>query len=486
MKSLRSLRTIFTVFVLSLGAYAQLPTGLNSQSNQNESSQQARPPQTQIPADSPFLGSVAEGKATDEVLRLSILDALDRGLKHNLGLLLGDQGTRAARGARLVALSDLLPHLNSRVAESSQQINLAAFGFPVPPGQAAVIGPFKVFDARATLGQNIFDLTAINNTRAANENVHAAELTYQDARERVVVVIANEYMQLLTSQARMEAAKAQMTTADEIFKQAQDLKKSGVAAGIDVLRAQVQSQLRNQQFIAAENEVGKAKLALARSIGLPAGQAFVVTDKMPVALPTPIPLEVALQHAYDNRSDLKRYESAVRSAELLKKAAIAKALPSVRFDGDYGDIGRSPSSSHGTYSAAVSVKVPIFQGGRVKGEVDQADAELNQRRAELADQKGKVDAEVRTNFMDLESAIKQFQAAQTSLDLANQQLVQSRDRFAAGVAGSLEITQSQESLANANETYISSLYALDLAQARLAFVIGEAEQKIKQFLGESK
>jgi outer membrane protein TolC len=183
---------------------------------------------------------------------------------------------------------------------------------------------------------------------------------------------------------------------------------------------------------------------------------------------------------------LKRAESAVRAAELAKKAAFGKALPSVRFDGDYGDIGPSPTSSHGTYSAAVSLKVPIFQGGKVRGEVEEADAILQERKAELADYKGKIDADVRTNFLDLQSAIKQFQVAQTSVQLANQQLTQSRDRFASGVAGSLEVTQSQEAVAAANETFITSLYALNLTQAKLAFVVGEAEQRIKQFLGESK
>jgi outer membrane protein TolC len=429
---------------------------------------------------------VAEGKATTEVLQISILDALDRGLKHNLGILLGDQGTRAARGAKIVALSDLLPHVTGRVAETSQQTSLAALGFAGLPGFPTIVGPFKYFDARATLGQSIFDLNALNNTRAANENVKAAELTYQDARERVVVVIANIYMELLTSQARLEAAQAELNTANEIFKQSQDLKSSGVAAGIDVLRAQVQSQNRSQQATAAANDVQKTKLALARAIGLPAGQEFEITDKMPLALPEPVSLEMALQHAYDNRNDLKRAESAVRAAELNKKAMEAKWLPSLRFDGDYGDIGPTPGNSHGTYSAAISLKVPIFNGGKTKGEIVEADAALNQRRSELADFKGRIDAEVRTNFFDLQTAIKQFQAAQTTVELANQQLTQSRDRFAAGVAGSLEVTQSQESVAAANENYISSLYALDLSQARLALVLGEAEQKIRKFLGASK
>jgi len=158
----------------------------------------------------------------------------------------------------------------------------------------------------------------------------------------------------------------------------------------------------------------------------------------------------------------------------------------VRFDGDYGDIGLTPTRSHGTYSASISLKVPILNGGKTRGEIEEADARLQQRKAELADLKGKIDAQVRSNFLDLQSAIRQFQVAQTSVELANQQLAQSRDRFAAGVAGSLEVTQSQEAVANANETYIQSLFALNLTQAELAFVVGEAEQKIKQFLGENK
>jgi outer membrane protein TolC len=478
---------VICMLLLLAGAHAQIPTGAMNQATE-DNSQMNRPaaPQPQLPTDNPFFGSVAEGKATDEVLKISILDAIDRGLKHNLGLLLGGEGTRAARAQRLIAMSDLLPHLNGRVAETSQQTNLAALGFPGFPGVPSVVGPFKYFDARATLGQSIFDLNALNNTRATTENVKAAELTYQDARERVVVVVANIYLELLMDQARLESAQAESKTAEEIFKQSQDLKNSGVAAGIDVLRAQVQSQVRSQQLISAENDLEKKKLDLARAIGLPAGQRFVVTDKMPEVLPPAFSLDAALSQAYNNRNDLKRAESAVRAAELSKKAFEAKALPSVRFDGDYGDIGLAPTSSHGTYSAAVSLKVPIFNGGKFKGEVQEADAALQQRRSELADLKGRIDADVRANFLDLQAAIKQFQVAQSSVQLAAQQLTQSRDRFAAGVAGSLEVTESEQSVANANETFIQSLYALNLTQAKLAFVIGEAETRIKQFLGESK
>jgi len=475
--------------LLALTAHAQLPAAPNPSANAGSNEDNSRPSassQSQMSQNpSPFLGSVPSGQATPETIKLTVLDAIDRGLKSNLGILLDAQSTRFARAARLRALSDLLPHVNGRVAESVQQINLAAFGIPVPPQLTSpIVGPFGVFDFRASVGSPILDLNALNKTRAASEDVRAAQFSYQEARETVVLVVANLYLQLLSSQSRVEAAQAQLATAEAVFKQAQDLRNSGVAAGIDVLRSQVQMQSRSQRLLSAQNDVEKQKLSLARVIGLPPGQAFVLADHMPMSTPRDISLENAIAEAMQNRNDYKRAASAVRSAELLKQAAVDRFLPTVRFDGDVGGIGPSPGSARETYSAALSLNVPIFQGGRTHAEVQEADATLNQRKSELADFRARLDAEVRSNFLDLQTAIKQFQVARVSVTLADQQLVQSRDRFASGVAGSLEVTQSEESVAAAADDYINSLYALNIAQALLARSTGQAEQRIRQFLGE--
>jgi outer membrane protein TolC len=437
----------------------------------------------QLPSSDPFLGSVPSGKKTDAVLPLSMEDALNRGLKYNLGLVLGNQDIRSARGARLRALSDLLPRLTTRTAESVEQINLAAFGIPAPRGTSPIVGPFRIFDARASLGQPIFDLHALNNTRAGSENIRAAEFNYQDARETVVLVVADLYLVSLAAQARVESAQAQFATAKAVYDQSVDLRNSGVAAGIDVLRAQVQMQSRRQRLLASQNDLEKQELNLARAIGLPPGQRFSLSDRMPQAPPNTPSLDQVIADAYHNRADYMRAQSLVRSALLAKEAALGDALPSLRFDGDYGAIGRSPTSSHGTFSATVALQVPIFQGGRVRGEVEQAQALLDQRRAEAEDLRGKIDAEVRSAYLDVQSAAQQLAVARTTVDLANQQLTQSRDRFAAGVAGSLEVTQSQEAVASANDDFISSLYSFNLSQASLARAAGAAEKSVKQFLG---
>jgi len=433
---------------------------------------------------SPFLGSIPSGEKTAAILPLSMEEALNRALKYNLGLVLGNQDTRSARGARLRALSDLLPRLTTQTSESIEQINLAAFGFPATPTIPAVVGPFSVFDTRATLGQPIFDLHAWNNTRAGSENIRAAEFNYQDARETVVLVVANLYLESLAAQARVESAQAQFATADAIYKQSVDLKNSGVAAGIDVLRAQVQLGARRQRLLATANDLQKQYLNLGRAIGLPPGQQFTLTDHMPQAPAQTVSLEQAIADAYNNRADYKRSQSLVRSADIARKAAAAQALPLLRFDGDYGVIGSGPSNSHGTFDAAIALQIPIFQGGRVRGEVHQAQALLNQRRAESDDLRGRIDAQVRAAYLDVQSAAQQLEVARTTVDLANQELAQARDRFVAGVSGSLEVTQAQEAVASANDDFINSLYSFNLSQASLARAAGVAEKSVKQFLGK--
>jgi outer membrane protein TolC len=432
---------------------------------------------------SPFLGSMTAQQATDQPLRLSISEAIERGLKNNLGLILTHQGGEAARAARLRSLSDLLPKVNGRVAETAQQINLAAFGFPVPAGQSPIIGPFSVFDARATASQRLFDLKSLNDLRASNENVRAANFSYDDARELVTLVVANEYLLALAAQARVDAAQAQLETAETLFKQTQDLKRSGVVAGIDVLRTQVQSQSRRQRLIALKNEAEKAKLQLGRVIGLPSAQQIVLADSMPEAPMPPVTLDEALQLARADRADLKQARSLVRASELRKRAQQSQYIPSARLDGDYGVLGRTPGNSHGTFTAAATLNIPIFNGGRYRADVRQANVELQQRKAQLSDLEARIEHEVRQAFMDVESATAQVAVAKSAVDLAHQQLTQARDRFAAGVAGSLDVVESEQAVTEADENLISALYQSNIAKATLARATGRAEQAVKQFLG---
>ena len=434
---------------------------------------------------SPFTGSEPEGKASPELLQVNFQEAIDRGLRNNLGLLISGDQAIAARGERWKELSNLLPSLQAQIQEDVQTLSLTALGlksnvfpFPVP----GVIGPFNYFDARASVSQSVFNFKNLEQERAATERLKSAQYNYKDARELVVLAVGNAYLLAIADAARIETALAQVTNAQALYDKAVDQQKAGLSPAIDTLRSQVELQTRQQQLISARNDFAKQKLALARIIGLPPGQEFVLTEKAPYQVLTPLPLEVYLQRAYTSRSDYQAAAAQVRAAELSRRAATAGHYPSLDLNANYGDIGVNPASSSGTWQVNGGLNIPIFAGGKIHSDVLEAEAQLKQARSQLGDVRGRIDYEVRASLLDLNSAADQVEVARSSVDLAEQALTQSRDRFTAGVTDNLEVVQAQEAVASAHESYIQSLYAHNLAKVELARAIGDAEQGVKRYL----
>jgi len=438
----------------------------------------------------PFLGSEPEAKATSEVLQIDFKDAIDRGLRHNLGLLLAGDQTQTARGERWKELSELLPNISGRVQENVQTQSLAALGFnkllPVlsPPGTSvpAVVPAFNYFDARASLGQSLFNFRNIERERSASESLKAAQFNYKDAREIVVLSVGNSYLQAIAAAARVETTEAQVRNAQALYAKASDQQKAGLSPAIDALRSQVELQTRQQQFIAARNDLAKLKLTVARIIGLAPGQEFVLTEKAPYQALAPLPLETYLQRAYASRADYQAAAARVRAAELSRRGAAAGRYPSFEVNANLGDIGVTPAHSNGTWQVNGGINIPIFAGNRVHADVLEADALLKQVRSQLGDLSGRIDYEVRAALLDLNAAAEQVEVARSSVDLAEQTLAQSQDRFTAGVADNLEVVQAQEALAAAHESYIQSLYAHNLAKVELAYAIGDAEDGVNRYL----
>jgi outer membrane protein TolC len=416
-------------------------------------------------------------------LSLSLLDALARALEHNLGVLMAEERVKGAEGSRWTALADLLPNVSGRVSETRQRINLAAFGFPLPPGTPSLVGPFNVFDARISVSQSLLDFRAVNDARAQRHQLAAANYGVQRARDLVVLVAGNLYLHALASSVRVDSARAQMQTAQAVLDQANSMKAAGMVAGIDVLRAEVQLSTERQRATAARNELEKTKLQLARVIGLPPGQTFTLSDTLPQVPAPEMSVEQALARAYASRPDYLAAQARVRAAEAARRAVVGEYLPSLRVNADYGRIGLTPGEAEGTYAVAGIVNIPVFNGGRTRGRLIQADAELRSRQAELDDLRASIDVEVRSSFLDLEATSEQLQVATRSRDLAAQQLTQARDRFAAGVASNIEVVQAQEAVATSSEQYISALYGFNSAKAALARDLGLAEETVREFLG---
>lgn len=451
----------------------------------------ALPPQrATVPANIPmtapsspgqFQGSVATGQPAASI-SLSLQDAIERGLKNNLGLLVRTTGMEFARADRIRALSALLPVVGGEISETAEQINLAVFGFHLP-NAPSVVGPFGYTDLRASASQRIFDWTAIKNRRSAEENQRAANLSAQDARDLVVEAVGSAYLQIISDQARIDATRAVVATAQALYERARDQHQAGVSPAIDELRAQVELKNQQQTLIAEQNLLDKDKLALARVIGLPSGQLFTLTEAAPYSALEGLTPEEMLKRAYDNRSDYRSAQAQVRAAEIAREAAFAERYPTLGVNANYGDIGPNIGNSHGTFAVTGSLRFNIFDGGRTRADLVEADAAIKQRKDELADLQGAIDQQVRSALIDLNTARDQVAVARDNLNLANETLVQARDRFAAGVADNIEVVQAQQSVANANQSVISATLMHNLAKVSLARAVGAAETSLKQFMG---
>lgn len=431
-----------------------------------------------------FLGSVP-GKLEPGVVQLSLQDAISRGLRQNLGLLLAGQDVRSSRGERWRQLSALLPNVNTSSYVADSKVDLAEFGFAFKfPGITipSIVGPFSYIDSRASVTQNIFDWQAINNTHAASEEAKSAQDTYKDARDLVTLAVGYEYLQAIADEARIDTADAQVKTAQSLYDQASDQVKAGTSPAIDGLRAQVELKLRQQQLIQSKNDYAIQKLTLARVIGFAPGQQFELTDKSPYQPFAGMTVEGALKQAYESRSDFKAASEDARAAEYSRKAAEAGYLPSLSLTADYGLAGNVPQlSTHGVFDVKGTLAIPIFQGGKVHGDVLEADARLEQSRERLEDLRAQIDAQVRTALLNVESAEQEVAVAQSNIALADQTLAQSRDRFQAGVTDTVEVVQAQETVASAHENYISSLYRDNYAKISLARALGVAEEGVKEY-----
>ena len=430
----------------------------------------------------PYLGGVPSGRLSGTPVALSLEEAVALGLKQNLGGILATDVTADARGQRWQALSALLPNVTTDTGFGVHQINVrAAFGLSIR-GEPSIIGPFGYFDSRAYLRQSVFDRTSIERARASQAKLESAELGFKDAREIIVLVVVSNYLLVIADESEVEAATSELDTAKALFQQASDQKTAGLASAVDVLRSQVELQSREQKLIVAQNDLAKQKLVLARAVGLPAGQKFEITTQVSYHELTPSSLDQAIQSAYTARADFQSQMKEVRWAELERKAASAQRYPSLGVEADYGLSGVNPGSAHGTVDAAATVSIPIFQGGRVHGDILRADASLTSERQRLEDLRARIDEEVRDAYLDLDAAGQEVTVEKSAVGLATRNLEQSRDRFTSGVTDNIEVVQAQDALAIANDAYIASLYTYNLAKISLARSTGVAESRFAEYM----
>lgn len=429
-----------------------------------------------------YQGSESTGKLVPGVLPLSLDEAIARGLRHNLGLILTSQSTLTARGEKLDQLQALLPTVDANIKEAVQQTDLQAEGLRIS-GFPAIIGPYGYTDLRASLSWSLINLSALQNYLASKHNFEAAKLSIDDARDLVVLTVGNAYLTCIADKSRINEQQAEVNTSRISLNQAVSNHEAGTSPLLDELRARVDYQTQQQALITAQNAYDKDRIALARAIGLPLDQKFLLTDQAPYAPLDSLDADTAVKEALASRSDLKSLRERVAAAEHARKAATDERLPVVGFNGDYGDIGVNVRHSHGTGDATGTLDAPLFEEAKLRGDAQQAQSQLDQQRARLSDLEGQIGADVRDSILDIQAAQKQVEVSRSNLALAREALNESEERFKAGVADNLAVSQALMALAQADNQYVNSLYLHNMAKLSLARALGVAGNDYRKYLG---
>ena len=446
-------------------------------------------------AQSAYYGSVTAGPATAETRQLSLDDAIHMGIEHNLALVEARAQEKNVRAAALNSLQPLLPVITAQADTGAHQINLAALGFSqrvfgevgqlFPGTNLAGFSPIvkiNTTDAMVNFSQTLFNLTSFDQYRAAKTSNVAAYYNTQSSRGLVVLNVGSSYLEALAARSQVDNAQALLKADQLILDQTVAQHQAGTAANLDELRARVQFQAQQQSVIDAENTFEKAKIALNREIGLPADQKIQLTDAAPYSELAAMELQEAKQLAYRSRQDYQGIQARLRAAELQRRATKWERLPTIDFDGNYGVTGITGGLYHGTFVAAGTLNVPIFQEAKFRGDREVATANLAKLREQFADLKAQIDQQLRDSLLDVQAAAQLVRVARSNVDLAQQALEQTTERFQAGVADNLPVVQAQATLAGAETNLVSTTVQYNEAKLGLARNLGIVDTQYKTYL----
>jgi outer membrane protein TolC len=438
-----------------------------------------------------YQGSVLGPPIPNGPLRLSLSEAVQRGLRTNLGIVTSGVSSSIVRAERAQALSQLFPQITASIGATETQINLAAYGLnTIGPALGtslpSVVGPFSYVQAQGNLNWNALSVTNLRNYQAANKVEQASHLSERDTRELVVLAVGGTYLQVISAAARIEAQRVQVKYAQATYDRANTRLSAGTNTRVDLTRSLVQLQSEQERLLALEGDYQQQKIAFTRLIGLPQDADIIFTEQLSSTDLQPADEATALQSANAHRWDLRSAQAQVHAAEQTISAARSERLPSISFNGYYGAMGPRPNDSHGVFVASGTLSVPVFDGGKISADVQQARATLRQRQAEYQDQKAKVEQDVRNALIQLRTALGQVKLAESNRQYARETLTQVNDRFDAGVTDTVEVVQAQQQQASAENDYISGLFSLNLARLTLARATGDAEAELSSLFPGQK
>jgi outer membrane protein len=419
-------------------------------------------------------------------LELSLKQAIDMALAPDgdTRVRLAQEAVRLAESRSLQARAALLPNLDASVSDQSQTRNLAAVGIKLAVPIAGLtfpelVGPFGVFDVRATATQTIFDFGAIRRFQSSQVAVEVAGSESDVARDQVARLVALEYLAARRAAARVDSAEADLTLAGSLLQLATNQKDAGTGTGIEVTRAKVQLSQARQQLLLAQSDFRQTQLELLRTIGLPLTTSLrLATGSLDLKSAKDATPDKALEVALQTRADWKAQQKREEAARLAYSSVKLERLPSVVGFADYGTIGNNTSHTIPTRTYGVSVRVPVFDGGRRDARRSESRVQYEQELLRTADLRRQIDLDVRLAMDDLTSSNDQVAVAAEGLTQAEAEVEQAQRRYKAGVTSSVEVTDAQTRLARARDNHIAALYLMNRACLDLWQAMGTIRQMV--------
>src|SRR5216684_3337290 len=402
-----------------------------------------------------WLGAAPLGAQAPTPVRLSFADAVRRAAGTAPVVELATLRTDEAQARVQQTRSALLPGFSVGAGWVNRTFNSRSLGitFPTPPGVKGLptlIPPFDNVDARLRLTQTVVDLSSLARVRAARAQVTGSAAEGSAVSEGAAAGAAFAYLRAARATSVVAARQADSSIAAELVGLAQAQKAAGVSAAIDVTRARTQLVVAEGALIVARNQSDRARIDLARTLGIDPATPLALADTLAAALP----------HA-----DVPATRDTVVAMALARRPDV---------EADYGVNGLTPGSSIATRQVAVQVTIPILDGFRREGRTAEQEAVVRETEVRARDLRQQIVADVDGALLDLASAEAQQAIAAERLKLANDELAQARERFKAGVAGNIEVIDAQSSLLRARDTDIDARSAAATARVALARAAGVA------------
>ena len=430
---------------------------------------------------------LAQLQSRTPALQLSLKQAVQIALapEGSTRVKLAEEALKQAQSRADQARAALLPDLEGYVQDQSETNNLRAFGFRFPSIPIAgftiptFVGPFDVFDVRASVNQTVFDFSALRRYQASKVAIEATRADNEGTRNQVTDQVARAYLAGLRAEASLETARANVELSEALLRLAQSQKNAGTGTGIEITRAQVQLANDRQQALVTANDVDRTHLQLLKVIGLKLDSPVELMDRLSYIPMDPIDDDHALALARQNRAEWKAQEHREENARLTYSATRLERLPTVGAFANYGDLGAGIDSAMPTRSVGATLRIPIFDGGRRDARRVESASLYRQEKIRMEDLRDQIELDVRTSIDSLRSADAQVKTAEEGLALAGNELAQAERRYKAGVANSIEVTDAQTRMARARDNRISALYNYNVARIDLGSAMGTIQSMIQ-------